>query len=388
MSATVFRARGQLHRALISTNTSSCHHSTKPVLATLASRFFTTTRQTMSSYTLPATMKAVLQPDKKSHRLILSDKPVPVSSHPEDVLVKVHATAPCKGELDWALWAPEFIGDDKIPIPGQDLAGTVVTAPADSGFKPGDEVYARIEANRPGAAAEYTLARVSELAIRPKNFSWAETAATPISALTAYQSLFTQGTLDPAALTGDVSAKEKNSKLRVLITAGAGGVGSWAVQLARAAGAAATVAVVGTKNIAFAQQLGATETIDYTKQAIGDWVKEDPASREVDLVFDCIGGTSLAQSWYAVKDGGSLVSVCSLPEKSRPEDVKKKVDSQWFVIAPLGTDLAVITGLIEAGALKPNIDSVVGFDGFADAWDKVESGRARGKVVVKISDEA
>ncbi|KAF4464048.1 quinone-oxidoreductase like chloroplastic [Fusarium albosuccineum] len=341
----------------------------------------------MASIKVPATMKAVLQPDKKSHKLILSEQPVPSPSHPEDVLVKVHATAPCKGELDWALWAPDFIGDDKVPIPGQDLAGTVVTAPAAGGFKTGDEVYARIEANRPGAAAEYVLARVSELAIRPKSLSWAETAATPISALTAYQSLFTKGTLDPWAVTGDTAARDKNAKISVLITAGAGGVGSWAVQLAKAAGVKTLVAVVGPKNLDFARELGATEVIDYTKQSIGDWVSENPDSRKIDLVFDCIGGSSLTQSWYAVREGGSLISVCAVPEENRPQDVETEAHSLWFVITPLGKDLSIISELLGAGKLKPTIDSIVPFDQFAEAWDKVESGGARGKVIVQVSDE-
>lgn len=338
----------------------------------------------MASLNIPRTMKAVLQPDKSSHNLILSEIPVPVPTHPEDVLVRVHATAPCKGELDWALWAPDFIGDDKTPIPGQDLAGTVVSAPEASGFKSGDEVYARIEANRPGAAAEYTLARVRELAIRPKNLGWAETAATPISALTAYQSLFTKGPLDPWALSGDVTAKDKNSKISLLITAAAGGVGSWAVQLASAAGVSRLVAVVGPKNGNFVRDLGATETVDYKKQSIGEWVAGDPQSRQIDFIFDCIGGQSLAESWHAVREGGTIVSVCNVPEENRPTDVKTKVESLWFVITPLGKDLDIITGCLEAGKLKPNIDSVVEFGDFAEAWDKVESGRARGKVVVEV----
>ncbi|KAH7196216.1 zinc-binding dehydrogenase-domain-containing protein [Fusarium oxysporum] len=325
----------------------------------------------MASFNLPATMKAVLQADKHSHKLTLSEQPVPVPTHPEDVFVKVHTTAPVKGELDWAVWFPGFISENKIPIPGQDLAGTVVSAPANSGFKAGDEIYARIDAARPGAAAEYVLARVPELAMRPRNLSWAETAATPISVLTAYQSLFTHGTLDPLALSGDTAARDKNAKIRVLITAGAGGV-----------------AVVGPKNIDFVRELGATEVLDYTKESIGDWVAKDAESRQVDLVFDCIGGPSLAQSWYAVRDGGSLVSVCGVPEETRPQDVKKEVRSLFFVITPLGKDLDVITGLLEAGKLKPNIDSVVDFSEFAEAWDKVESGRARGKVIVKVYNEA
>ncbi|KAG6982903.1 putative zinc-binding oxidoreductase [Fusarium oxysporum f. sp. conglutinans] len=285
-------------------------------------------------------MKAILQPDKHSHKLILSSQqPVPTPTHPQDVLVKVHATCPCKGELDWALWAPEFIGD-KIPIPGQDLAGTVVSAPENSGFKPDDEVYARIEANRPGAAAEYVLARVSELAIRPKNLTWAETAASPISALTAYQGLFTRGGLDPEALRGDEAAREKNSKVRVLINGAAGGVGSWAVQLARIAGVKTITAVVGTQNIDFVRQL--------------------------------------------VREGGTLVSVCAVPEQNRPEDVKKEANTVFFVIDPVGKDLDHITKLLEAGDIKPHIDSVVGLDEFEEAWEKVESGRTKGKVVVMV----
>uniref|UniRef100_A0A0B7JNC4 Enoyl reductase (ER) domain-containing protein n=1 Tax=Bionectria ochroleuca TaxID=29856 RepID=A0A0B7JNC4_BIOOC len=321
--------------------------------------------------TIPPKMKAVLQPDKTSHNLISSEITVPIPTHPEDVLVRVHATSPCKGELDWALWAPEFIGPDKTPIPGQDLAGTVVSAPCTSSFKTGDRVYARINANRPGCAAEYVLARESELAIKPKNLNWVETAATPISALTGYQGLFTQGTLDKLALKGDNAALEKNAKQR----------------LAREAGVKNIIAVVGERNVDYVKELGASETIAYTKQTIGDWVKEDQNGREVDLVFDCAGGSSLAASWYAVKDGGKFVSVCGVPEDSRPKDVKKTVQSLWFVITPLGKDLDIITEMVEAGRLKVNIDSVFEFDQFSAAFEKTETGRPRGKVILKVSGE-
>jgi NADPH:quinone reductase-like Zn-dependent oxidoreductase len=383
----IARAYTPSHRSLISR--SILPHIVKNIPAQSISRLtISTSTPTMASNNLPTTMKAVLQPDKHSHKLILSEQPVPVPSHPEDVLVKVHATAPCKDELDWAVWFSDYFPKDKAPIPGQDLAGTVVSAPADSGFKTGDEVYARIHAGRPGAAAEYTLARVPELAIRPRNFSWAETAATPISALTAYQALFVHGGLDPLALSGDKAAQDKNSKIRVLITAGAGAVGSLAVQLAREAKAAAVVAVVSPKNVDFVRELGATDTIDYTKESAGDWVAKDAEHRQFDLVFDCIGGKSLSQAWYAVRDGGSLVSVCSAPEDSRPQDVKKEVRNLFFVITPLGKDLDVMKALLEDGRLKPSIDSVVGLDEFAKAWERMESGKARGKVVVKISNEA
>ncbi|KAL7947149.1 hypothetical protein V8C42DRAFT_319743 [Trichoderma barbatum] len=331
-------------------------------------------------------MKAIVQPDKTSHKLILAKKPVPVPVHPQDILVKVHTTAPCKGELDWALYAPEYILPDKIPIPGQDLAGTVISVPEGSKFKVGDTVYARIEANRPGAGAEYALPRESELALKPKNLNWIETAATPLSSLTAYQALFTQGNLNAAALTGDQVAQKSNVRLRVLITSASSSVGSWAIQLAREAGVGEIVAVTSTKNIEFVRSLGATEVIDYTKQDISDWVTYDQ-SREVDLVIDTIGGPSLIHSWRAVKEGGNIISVCGFPEHSRPDGLNKKASSSFFLVKPVGRDLELITQLIEADKVKSIVDSVVEFDDFAKAWEKVEAGHTRGKVVVKISGE-
>ncbi|KAJ4861274.1 zinc-binding dehydrogenase domain-containing protein [Trichoderma breve] len=305
-------------------------------------------------------MKAIIQPDKTSHALILTQKPIPIPTHPQDVLVRVHATAPCKGELDWALYAPEYILPSKILIPGQDLAGSVLSAPEGSKFKIGDSVYARIEANRPGAGAEYALPRESELALKPKNLSWIETAATPLSSLTAYQALFTQGNICVAALAGDQIAKNTNANLRVLITS------------------------ASSSNIGFVRSLGATEIIDYTDQDISDWVAYDQ-SREVDLIIDTIGGPSLAYSWHAVREGGNIISVCGFPEQNRPDGVTKKANSSFYLVNPKGTDLDSITHLIEADRVKPIVDSVVEFDDFAKAWEKVEAGHTRGKVVVKIS---
>lgn len=333
-------------------------------------------------------MRAVLQPNKESHALTLSSIPVPVPQQPGDILVKVNATCPCAGELDWALWAPDFIPATKTPIPGQDLAGTVVStfSPAsESRFKPGDEVYARIEANRPGAAAEYVIARERELALRPRGLSWTDTAATPISALTGYQSLFARGTLDAAGLQGDEAARRRNAAQRVLVAGASGGVGAWAVQLARAAGAGSVVGVCGAGSAALVKSLGADEIVDYGRQSLAAWAAEDPAARECDLVVDCVGGATLAHCWTAVKEGGRLVSVCATPEESRPEGLEKQASSLWFVIDPLGTDLDVIRGLVEEGTCRPIVDSVFEFEEYAKAWEKVEGGHAKGKVVLKVN---
>ncbi|KAH8202195.1 hypothetical protein TruAng_003670 [Truncatella angustata] len=330
-------------------------------------------------------MRAVIQPDKASHKLTLSEQPIPVPHHPDDVLIRVQATSPCSGELDWALWAPDFVGD-KVPIPGQDMAGTVVSAPESSKFSTGDEVYCRITANRPGAAAEYTLARVSELALKPKNQSWTEAAATPLSALTAYQALFVQGNLDVEALKGEEKARRSNGEKRVLITAAAGSVGSWAVQLAKLAGAGAIVAVNGTNNVEFVRRLGATEVVDYHKQNVAEWASQDIAERQVDLVVDCVGGQTLAHCWIAVKEDGRFISICGQPEESKPAGVEKKdVHALWFVMESLGKNLDMVTELIEDGRARPVIDSVVEFKDFEQAWEKVESRHARGKVVLKVA---
>ncbi|KAG7412015.1 putative zinc-binding oxidoreductase [Fusarium oxysporum f. sp. rapae] len=179
----------------------------------------------------------------------------------------------------------------------------------------------------------------------------------------------------------------KNSRVRLLINGAAGGVGSWTVQIARLAGIESIAAIVGTQSIDFIQQLGETEVIDYKKQTIGEWVAEYPEFRQYDLVLDYIGKPDVAQTWYAVREGGTLIAISFAPEDIRPNDVKKQANAFLFIIDLVGKDLNIITKLLESGKLKPNIDSVISLDVFEEAWDKAESGRAKGKVVVKIIDE-
>ncbi|EJT72185.1 hypothetical protein GGTG_09052 [Gaeumannomyces tritici R3-111a-1] len=346
---------------------------------------------------LPTEMQAILQPDKASTKLVQGTIPVPTPTHPDDILVRVVATAPCAGELLWARNFPELIPADKIPVPGQDMAGIVVAAPQHSTFKPGDEVYARIEATRPGAAAEYTLAKESELALRPRSVDWAHTAATPLSALTAYQALFTHGTLNPAALLGGhnissdkAAAVRANGQQRVLVTGASGGVGSWVVQLAAAAGAGAVVAVAGPGKGDLVRELGATEVVDYSRQTIGQWAAEGSGGEHgVDLVVDCIGGTSLAASWAAVKDGGLIVSIVSSPEAARPAggqagNSAKAAKGLFFVVEALGSQLKDIARLVDAKVARPLVDSVWGFNEFEKAFGRLEGGHVRGKIVMQV----
>jgi NADPH:quinone reductase-like Zn-dependent oxidoreductase len=312
-----------------------------------------------------------------------------VPSHPDDVLVRVHAAAPCAGELYWGINFPESVPPGKIMVPCQDMAGSVVSAPAGSGFAPGDRVYCRIDAGRAGTAREYALARTTELAKIPSNLSWVEGAATPLSALTAWQALFDQGTLDPKGLKGDAAAREHNGKIRVLVRGAGGGGGGWAVQLAARAGAKAVVAVCGGDKEAAVREMGAAEVVDYTKTSLEEWVAADPAAREVDLVFEMVGGKSLTGCWSAVKEGGAMICINSPPESGKPEGMKKELSKAlFFIVKPLGSNLSEIGELIEAGHVRPTVDSVWEFEDFKKAFARVDSGHAKGKVIIKLSDEA
>ena len=342
-------------------------------------------RTAMASPALPKTMRAIHQPDRASSKLRMAETPVPTPTDPDDVLVKVAATSPCRGELWWARDFPSLFPADKEPVPGQDLAGTVVAAPSGSQFKPGDEVFARIHATRPGAAREYALALQTELALKPKRLGWVDAAAVPLSALTAWQAVFTHGTLEPAAVFGDEDAKARNAKKRVLVTAASGGVGGFAVQFAAAAGAAAVVAVNSGAKAQLVRELGATEVVDYKKQAVDAWASEDPASRVVDLIVDCIGGPTMGHLWAAIKEGGTFISVCNHPDAVKPADTTKSLaKAHFFIVEPLGSQLGEISKLIDAGSFRPLVDSVFEFMQFQEAFDKAD-GNASGKVVLKVS---
>ncbi|KAK4227825.1 Reticulon-4-interacting protein 1, mitochondrial [Podospora fimiseda] len=337
---------------------------------------------------LPTTMRTLLQTSRESTALISTTSPLPTPTHPDDVLVQVHATCPCAGELLWARDFPNAIPASKVLIPCQDLAGTVVSAPSGSGFAEEDRVYCRIDAGRPGAAREYALARATELAKIPEGLGWIEAAATPLSALTAWQALFVHGTLNSKAVIGDEDTKKENGRQRVLVTGAAGGVGSWLVQLAALAGAGAVVAVCGTNKVEAVRELGATEVINYQETTVEEWVAVDPAGREVDLVVDVVGGKTLGGCWVGVKEGGTLISVNTPPDMVKPAGSEKKAKSSFFIVEPLGNNLAEIGDLIAAGKLRPTVDSVWEFDEFEKAFERLESGHAKGKIVIKVSDQA
>ena len=336
---------------------------------------------------LPDTIRVVHQPDKTSKHLVMDRGPLPKPSHPSDMLIKVKATCPCLGELDWAANFPQMFPPDREPVPGQDVAGIVVTAPPDSGFNPGDEVFGRVTAIRPGGCREYAVVRKEEMALKPKELGWVEGAATPLSALTAWQALFYQGTLRREGVYGDAQARRSNGAQRVFIAGAGTTVGSWAVQFAALAGAGAVIALCSGSGAERVKGFGATEIVDYTKTNAEAWVGEDN-QREVDLVVDCIGGVSMSHLWAAVKDGGTFVSIAGDPFAVKPEGNTKTLHKGgFFVVESLGMQLADLAGLVEAGKARPMVDGVFEFEQFAEAFDRVESRKAKGKVVIKVSDD-
>jgi NADPH-dependent curcumin reductase CurA len=176
---------------------------------------------TMASATIPAMMKSLLQPDPASKSVILITAPVPVPvPNSTEHLIRVHAAALTNGELLWMknFPPPPSLSKGKELVPCYDMAGTIVTAPSDSAFQPGSEIFARSNYYDTGSGREYTICETSELAFKPKRLSFAQAATMPMSAETAYQALFVHAQLQPVAETG---AKGK----RVFVTAGSGAAG-------------------------------------------------------------------------------------------------------------------------------------------------------------------
>ncbi|OQU98137.1 hypothetical protein CLAIMM_03962 [Cladophialophora immunda] len=338
----------------------------------------------MSASRLPSTMRALLHNQKKQ-TLAIASTPLPSPSSTQ-YLVKPHAAALTAGELLWP--RPEEL---TISTPGVEFVAQVVESPSSSSkFKPGDEVYGRVTYPQAGAAREYSISDDSELALRPKNLSINEAATMPVGALTAWQALFEQFELAPPA--SDSARAHTGQQQRILITNASGGVGIWAVQLAKLINLY-VVGTTGPNNLDFVRSLGADEVLDYRTTNIRSWAEEDPAARKVDFVFDCIGLSSLEQAWHAVKQGGQVLTIVPPADMQwkfvldRPEGVDESVTGKFFVMHPSGEQLGKITELAEQGKVRAVVDSVFKLDEFEKAFERLGSGRTRGKVVLRLDDE-
>jgi NADPH:quinone reductase-like Zn-dependent oxidoreductase len=217
-----------------------------------------------------------------------------------------------------------------------------------------------------------------------------DAASVPMSLHTAWQGVFDKGLLLAGVKSvphvdekGDAVLGQAAGK-RILILGAAGNVGSLAVQFAKLAGAW-VAGTASAKNAAYLKELGIDEVVDYTKTSMKQYV--EAGSEKFDVVFDCAGGKSMLDAWNAVKEGGAYPSV--VPGFKEPEGGKPTgVRSEWFVMEARGEELSGIGKFFEKEMLKPVIiDSVWKLDDFEEAFGKVTSGHARGKVMFKVSDE-
>ncbi|EXM16639.1 Polyketide synthase, enoylreductase domain [Fusarium oxysporum f. sp. vasinfectum] len=332
----------------------------------------------MADTTIPPDAEALVY-DKATRSLVVKTLPVPKATGPEDHLLRVHAVALTNGELAW----PEPL-EFPDPVPGYELAATVITAPPKSPFTPGTEVYARTNFERLGSARPFSIATTAELGHKPANLSWEEAATVPLSALTAWQALFVHGGLVAPDFQDLDEVRAKNAGRRVLITAAAGGVGLWLVQLARLAGAY-VIGTCGSANVDFVIELGAHEVLDYGTTNLATWAGEDPTARKFDLGLDCVGQTTLEQVWSVTRSGGKVISIVDEPGKAKPTTVDADVNSLFFIVEANSEQLDRISKLIEAGTCKAFVDSVFDLRDGAKAMEKLNGRRLRGKVVLRIT---
>ncbi len=246
---------------------------------------------------------------------------------------------------------------------GNDVSGVVTAVGKDvTGFKVGDAVFARPQSMQSGTFAEFVVVKEADIAHKPANLSHEQAASLPLVALTAWQALVTKGNLQRGQ--------------KVLIHAGSGGVGSIAIQLAKHLGATVATTTSGD-NVSMVRALGADTVIDYKTQKFEDIL------HDYDLVFDTMGGATREKSYGVLKKGGLLVSIIAPADTSGTAE-KLGVKSDLFFMWASGEQLAQIGKLAEQGVIKPLVDKTYSLDLAQDAFDYSQSGRAKGKIVVRV----
>ncbi len=332
-------------------------------------------------------MKAfVVDKYKKNEPLRLADMPEPTVGA-TDVLVQIHATS--VNPLDGKLRDGEF----KLLLPyrppfilGHDVAGTVVKVGANvKGFNVGDDVYARPRDHRVGTFAEFIAIHEADVAHKPNNLGFAEAASIPLVALTAWQALVEVGKVQPGQ--------------KVFIQAGSGGVGAIAIQLAKHLGAFVAT-TVSTGNVEMVKKLGADLVIDYKSQDF------EQVLADYDLVLNSQDAKTLEKSLNVLKRGGKVISISGPPDPAfatklgmnpffklvmrllsrgvRAKAHKRGVEYAFLFMQADGGQLTQLTKLFESKTLVPVIDRVFPFDATNEAMAYVDTGRAKGKVVIAV----
>ncbi len=316
---------------------------------------------------------------------LLMDVPAP-TPRPRDILVEVRAAGLNPVDFKFRQGKLRAILRPKLPfVLGNELAGEVIAVGSDvTRFRAGDRVFARVAKDRAGAFAERACVDEGDAAHMPRNLDFAAAAAVPLAGLTALQALRDELRVKPGQ--------------KVFISGGAGGVGTFAIQIAKWLGAHVTT-TASKRGEALVRSLGCDEVIDYTIQDISN------EEGRFDAGFDLIGGKTLEQMFEIMKPGTRIVSVAALPEPQaairdlggrralagvfwiisygiRSRARRAGVSYRYLFMHASGAELAELAGLIEQGKLKVIIDKIYPFAKISEALDYVESGRAKGKVVV------
>ena len=307
---------------------------------------------------------------------------------PRDLLVQVRAASVNPLDVKTRKGEVRTLLKYRFPLVlGNDLAGVVSDVGAQvTRFKRGDAVYARLDTDRIGAFAEFAVVREGAAALKPSNVTFEEAASLPLVALTAWQALVEIGKL--------------GANQRVLIHAGSGGVGSVAIQLARHLGAT-VFTTVGQRNVELVKRLGADVAIDYRSERFED------VARDCDVVLDSTGGDTLVRSFECVKPGGVVVGIGGTPSaafgrrwglnpvlvlalrvlsrKATATARRHNARYEYLFMRADGEQLREITRLVEGGAMTPLVDRVFPLEQVRDALAYSESGRATGKVIVRVA---
>jgi NADPH:quinone reductase-like Zn-dependent oxidoreductase len=319
-------------------------------------------------------------------QIAVADLPRPVPQ-PGEILFQVHAAALNPVDNKIREGKLKAIRQYQLPVTlGSDLAGVVVEVGRGvTRFKPGDAVFASVEGMRMGALAEFAVVAENAAALKPANLDFVSAASVPMVGLTAWQALKEQARLKPGQ--------------KVFIPAGAGGIGTFAIQLAKHLGAKVGT-TTSTGNVEFVRSLGADEVVDYKQQ------KFEGVLRDYDFVLDTLGGESLEKSFQILKPQSAVVSIVGPPDaafarargmnffmvfvfgllsrKVHRLAKQRGVGYSFLFMNTDGHQLAAIGKLIEAERIWPVIDRVFPFAQAKEALAYLEKGRARGKVVVQM----
>ncbi|MED0978478.1 NADP-dependent oxidoreductase [Bacillus paramycoides] len=331
-------------------------------------------------------MKAMIIDKYGKVPMRMTEMPTPEINEYE-VLAEIHAASINPIDFKIRDGKVKMLLKYKMPLTlGNDFSGVIVKVGAKvNHFKVGDEIYARPRKDKIGTFAEYIAIHENDIALKPKNLSFEEAASIPLVGLTSYQALH------------DIIQLQKGQK--ILIHAGSGGVGTFAIQLAKIMGAhVTTTASEAGENLV--KSLGADEIINYKTEKFEDILKN------YDAVFDTIGGTTLEKSFDIIKSGGKIVSVSGMPNarfgkefgsgffktllfslaSNKLTSLEKKHNAQYsfLFMKPSGDQLRIIANYIESRKIKPVIDRVFPFEDAQKAMEYSESGRAKGKIIIKI----